>query len=63
MRGDESSSRSESSPLIRPKHRMGLSHTKAGGMSPENMNLLVNEPTRHPGQPLCQDPWTPGHDL
>ena len=21
------------------------------------MNLLVNEPTRRPGQPLCQDPW------
>jgi len=22
------------------------------------MNLLVNEPTRRPGQPLCQDPWS-----
>jgi hypothetical protein len=21
------------------------------------MNLLVSEPTRRPGQPLCQDPW------
>jgi len=21
------------------------------------MNLLVNEPPRRPGQPLCQDPW------
>jgi len=21
------------------------------------MNLQVNEPTRRPGQPLCQDPW------
>ena len=36
---------------------MGLSHTKAGGTNPENMNLLVSEPTRRPGQPLCQDPW------
>ena len=24
------------------------------------MNLLVNEPTRRPGQPLCQDPWGRG---
>ena len=24
------------------------------------MNLLVNESTRRPCQPLCQDPWTPG---
>jgi hypothetical protein len=24
------------------------------------MNLLVNEPTRRPGQPLCQDPCNPG---
>jgi len=23
------------------------------------MNLQVNEPTRRPGQPLCQDPWPP----
>ena len=42
---------------------MGLSHTKAGGTSPENMNLLVNEPTRRPGQPLCQDPWGWGRFL
>src|SRR5664280_1981638 len=24
------------------------------------MNLLVNEPPRPPGQPLCQDPWGQG---
>jgi len=28
---------------------MGLSHTKAGGTNPENMNLLISEPTRRPG--------------
>jgi hypothetical protein len=27
------------------------------------MNLLVNEPPRRPGQPLCQDPWRPKSGL
>jgi hypothetical protein len=55
--GDGSSSRSPFSPLIRPKTPHGFISHQSRGTSPENMNLLDNEPTRRPGQPLCQDPW------
>ena len=46
------------SPLIRPKTPHGFISHQSGGTSPKNMNLLVNEPPRRPGQPLCQDPWS-----
>src|SRR5665811_1795783 len=57
MRGDGSSSRSPFSRLVRTKTPHGYISHQSRGTSPENMNLQVNEPTRRPGQPLCQDPW------
>src|SRR5665811_226534 len=50
-------SRSPFSRLVRTKTPHGYISHQSRGTSPENMNLQVNEPTRRPGQPLCQDPW------